>query len=279
MAEEALPQMLSKKTNLKEKIVEEQKRYHRWLTIVFYYSPGFPRILRVLSIANNVLLMLFIQSLTYNYTHADDGSCESYKNQEDCLAKLSVYGTGKSQCYWTSSTKDDGSGGSCSFIQPENSMEIMLFVAIFSAVVTAPIAMGTNWVVQNFLAAPDEGILTRNNKNINNERMKKSDSQRIVPSNQVFPSSSSEAVTPIRRKASLLDYIFRRQNSTMIMMNLHRENVERDYANLVKDLLNYRSQIRDEKHRQEVDCKFVLFVFFLFLFICELIYCIPMVLL
>jgi hypothetical protein len=253
MPQAPLPQMHTNHNKQKEKIIEEEKRYHRWLTIVFYYSPGFPRILRVLSIANNVLLMLFIQSLTYNYTHADDGSCESCKNQEDCLAKLSVYGTGKSQCYWTSSTKDDGSG-SCSFIQPENSVEIMLFVAIFSAVVTAPIAMGTNWIVQNFLAAPDEGILSKLNDN-DNAAILKNGSQRNVPSNQVFPSSSSETTTPIRRKASLLEYIFRRQNSTMALMNLHREGVERDYANLVKDLLNYRSQISDEKHRLELDCK------------------------
>jgi hypothetical protein len=269
MAEESLPQMLTKKTNIGKKIVEEEKRFHRWLAIVYYYSPGFPRILRVISLANNVLIMLFIQSLTYNYTHGDEqgsSSCEKLSNtsEEECLLPQSDYGTGRSKCYWEPATTDNNrsSSGSCHYLQPENSIEIMLFVAVFSAIVTAPIAIGTNWVVQHILAAPDEGILTNALKEEDKRQAK------IVPSsNQVIPLDPSLTTrkTDRRRKVSLLDGLFRRRSS--VIKATYRSEVEKDYEKLVRELLDYRAQIKEnnnnngngnsdkDEHRMELDCK------------------------
>jgi hypothetical protein len=103
LAEESLPQLLSSTSTAnswKEKIWTEEKKFHRWLGIVYYFSAIFPRILRVVSLASNIIIMLFIQSLTYNYTHGDDGSCQLLSTEEEYVAPRSYYGTGGSRCYW-----------------------------------------------------------------------------------------------------------------------------------------------------------------------------------
>jgi hypothetical protein len=58
------------------------KSVHRWLGIVFYYSPEFPRAMRVLSLFSSIVIMLFVQSVTYNIADPDDGSCSSLTSTE-----------------------------------------------------------------------------------------------------------------------------------------------------------------------------------------------------
>jgi hypothetical protein len=41
----------------------------------------------------------------------------------------------------------------CSFIQPDNSLTVIVFVAIFSALVSTPIALGADWIIMHTLAA------------------------------------------------------------------------------------------------------------------------------
>lgn len=124
MAQEALPSILSSKS-ITTKVRDEVKRHHRWIGVVFYYSEQFPRSLRVLSLATNVTIMLFMQSLTYNLTNSSDSACSYYINELDCLAKKSAYQTGASMCAWevdTSSSIVPSSTGECVLIQPDNKM-------------------------------------------------------------------------------------------------------------------------------------------------------------
>jgi hypothetical protein len=153
MAEEALPGLLSC-PSLNQRIWNEEKKFHRWLGIVYYFSTVFPRILRVVSLASNIIIMLFIQSLTYNYTHGDDGSCQVFSTEETCLEPRSSFGTGGSKCYWKS-VDANPVVDNCEFVQPENSIEVMLFVAIFSGLVSAPLAICVDWIIHNVLSAPN----------------------------------------------------------------------------------------------------------------------------
>jgi hypothetical protein len=100
LADEALPSVLLTSKSLTSKIADEIKRHHRWLGVVYYFSKRFPRVLRVVSLATNIIVMLFIQSITYNLTNGDDGSCERLQDEVDCLAPRSAYATGASRCYW-----------------------------------------------------------------------------------------------------------------------------------------------------------------------------------
>jgi hypothetical protein len=153
LAEESLPQILSSKS-LMSRVMNELKRHHRWFGIIYYYSPQFPRVLRVMSLATNIVIMLFVQSLTYDLTNGNDGSCERLETESDCLGPRSAYATGQPKCYWTPDTPGSTTDGLCQYIQPESSMEVVIFVAIFSALISAPFALFADRLIINVLAAP-----------------------------------------------------------------------------------------------------------------------------
>jgi hypothetical protein len=149
IAEEALPLILSSGT-LTSKVADEMKHHHKWFGIIFYYSKSFPRVLRVISLATNVLIMLFIQSLTYALTNPDDGSCEALTSEQACLEPASPYATGESKCYWN----PQSTGQKCLLVQPDSNDMVIVFVAVFSALVSTPLALLVDWVVLHVLASP-----------------------------------------------------------------------------------------------------------------------------
>ena len=154
LAEDALPSILGSRS-FTARVAEEIKHRHRWIGIYFHYSSHFPRSLRVASLVTNVVIMLFIQSLTYALTNPDDGQCETYNTRPDCLADESPYATGESKCAWSSSGGSSGKG-SCSFVEPDNDWKVILFVAIFSAVISTPVALLADWIIMNILSAPTQ---------------------------------------------------------------------------------------------------------------------------
>ena len=154
LVEEALPKVLSSRS-LSHRVGGELQQHHRWFGIYFHYSAHFPRVLRLASLTTNVVIMLFIQSLTYSLTNPDTGECEDFKTRSACLEPESPYATGDSKCYWSSKgSSDDDRDGSCSFVEPDEDYKVILFVAIFSAVIATPVALLMDWVIMHILAAP-----------------------------------------------------------------------------------------------------------------------------
>jgi hypothetical protein len=151
LAEESLPQILGSKSFV-AKMKVELKRHHRWFGVVYHYSNKLSRLLRVVSLANNIIVMLFVQSLTYDLTNGNDGTCETLKTETSCLEPRSAYSTGQSKCFWEPTAVEDQ--GKCGYIQPDNSVEVILFVAIFSALITTPFALLADRVIVHVLAAP-----------------------------------------------------------------------------------------------------------------------------
>jgi hypothetical protein len=147
MAEEALPRILSTKS-VTTKIKEEMKFHHRWLGIIYLHNNRFPRMLRVVSLTTNIIIMLFVQSITYNLSHGDDGTCSGFVAEDACLTEPSAFDSSASKCYW------EEESGSCNYVQPDNDVTVVIFVAILSAVISTPFAMVTDWMIQNVLAAP-----------------------------------------------------------------------------------------------------------------------------
>lgn len=153
LSEESLPEiLLSSQITLLQRIWAVMKKHHRWFGVIYYFSKRFPRILRVMSLATNIIIMLFMQSLTYSFTNGDDGSCAKFTNEVDCLRPRSSYEDGSPMCYWI--IADNESGGECHFIEPDNSVTVIVFVAIFSGMVSTPIALCADWIIQHILAAP-----------------------------------------------------------------------------------------------------------------------------
>eukprot|EP01034_Spumella_vulgaris_P023652 gene23652-biopygen20523 len=144
MIENSLPSVLSSQS-LQKRIVKEIKQHHRWLGVILFYSDAFPRVLRVVSLATNIIIMLFIQSVTYTLTNPDDGSCAALTTKATCVAPRSSFATGERRCSWD--------GTDCVFIQPSGSLKVILFVAIFSAIISTPIALASDWVLRHILSA------------------------------------------------------------------------------------------------------------------------------
>jgi hypothetical protein len=227
MAEEALPRLLSC-PSLKQRIWNEEKRFHRWLGIIYYFSTAFPRILRVVSLASNIIIMLFIQSLTYNYTHGDDGSCQGFSTQESCVKPRSSYGTGRSKCYWRASDSIPVVGN-CEFIQPENSIEVMLFVAVFSGLVSAPLAICVDWIIYNLLSAP----YGSNAVAVFPALMKEKEEMVIFPS------------IPVQNNLIAFGSSNNREQ--------YQVSAEGDYQRLRYELFLYRRNVTDEEHKREIE--------------------------
>jgi hypothetical protein len=243
LAEQALPQILSSQS-FQTKLWHEIKRFHRWMGVVYYYSPDFPRALRVISLSSNIIIMLFIQSLTYNFTHEDDGTCETLKTQETCLAPRSVYGTGDARCYWKASSS--AATGRCAYLYPENSMQIVLFVAIFSALVSTPLALAVDWILHRILAAP-----TLDGSVDNDENEDQGDRE------SAFVRALTEE-PPARPPPLLSLQSFRAPNggrAAFAAVSKYRQLVENDFEQLLKELLEYRGSVTNLDHRREFDCK------------------------
>jgi hypothetical protein len=159
LIEECLPSVFQC-TSLWTKVKEEMRVYHRWLGIVFHYSPEFPRSMRVLSLFSSIVIMLFVQSVTYNIADPDDGSCEACKDESQCFSLRSTLNVGQSRCYWEPvSESGTGSGGgsgsesgSCHFREIGEDMTRMFIVALLSAIVSAPFALSVQYVIATVLS-------------------------------------------------------------------------------------------------------------------------------
>ena len=146
LLEESLPRVLVQQQAFADRFTSEVKQHHRWLGVVCFYSDSFPRSLRILSLATNIVVMLFVQSITYNLTKPDDGSCGTYTTQSTCLEPQSSLGTGESKCAWS----DDH----CSFVEHATCFTVVLFVAMISAILSTPIAYFQDYLIFEYLAAP-----------------------------------------------------------------------------------------------------------------------------
>jgi hypothetical protein len=119
--------------------------------------------MRVLSLFSSIVIMLFVQSVTYNIADPDDGSCESCEDESCCLSLRSTLNSNEDCCYWepftrsanlSSSTVSSAvkSPGSCHFRDIGEDMTRMFIVAIISAVVSAPLALSIQHLIMNVLS-------------------------------------------------------------------------------------------------------------------------------
>jgi hypothetical protein len=154
LIEECLPSIFSS-GSLWNKFKQEMKVYHRWLGIVFYYSPVFPRSMRVLSLLSSIVTMLFVQSVTYNIADPDDGSCEKCADEGCCYSLHSTLNTNEDRCYWDdgdSSSNSSGSQGVCHFREIREDMTRMFLVAVISAIVSAPLSLSIQYLIETILS-------------------------------------------------------------------------------------------------------------------------------
>ena len=234
MAEEALPKVLMSSKSLSRRLFDEIKRHHRWIGVIYYFCKKIPRVMRIVSLATNIILMLFIQSLTYDLTKGDDGSCESFDSEATCLEPKSQYSESMSRCYWTYTVDSTNASGECHFVQPDSSFTVVIFVAIFSALVSTPIALLADWVIQNILSVPTSDSTLRSLQTAT-----------VSP----IPIQPLEDKENRKRKNGLGIW----QSQQLISF---QKLAERDFNAMHFTLREYRASLLDESDRKEFDCKF-----------------------
>jgi hypothetical protein len=182
LIEECLPTVF-RTDSLWTKFKREMSVYHRWLGIVLYYSPEFPRSMRVLSLFSSIVIMLFVQSVTYNIADPDDGSCEACKDESHCLSLRSTLNSRESRCYWeTGSSPSIGSekSGSCHFREIKGDMTRMFIVAAMAAIVSAPFALSVQYLIATVLSREviDEVLVAKEKNKSHVRRLERALSQR-----------------------------------------------------------------------------------------------------
>ena len=250
MAEEALPKVLISSKSLTRKVIDEMKRHHRWIGVIYYFSKKFPRVLRIVSLATNIIVMLFIQSLTYDLTKGDDGSCESFKTEEECLVPRSQYSSSMSRCYW-SYPDPESTVGECHFIQPDNNFTVVIFVAILSALVSTPIALLADWIIQNILSVPttDKKANTDANTAV------------VAPLKTLSPDGDTIAI--VSNNVVDDDTMRKRKRFSIFpdeQLVSYASLAKQDFADLHRDLKEYRNSLLDDGDRREFDSKFIVVI-------------------
>jgi hypothetical protein len=147
LAESALPRSLQS-MSLMSRVQNSIRTQHRWVSVALTHVESSPRHLRILSLATNVIVTLFVQSLTYSLSQGDDGSCGRLVTEQICLSVKSSFRENGSKCGW------DMSSNTCFFLQPDSSVLVILFVTVVSAMFSTPLATFCNWLCQRILAAP-----------------------------------------------------------------------------------------------------------------------------
>jgi hypothetical protein len=249
IAEQALPAILGSNT-LTNRVKDELKHHHKWFGIVFFFSRAFPRVLRVMSLATNVIIMLFIQSITYALTNPDDGTCESMKTEGACLGPSSPYATGESKCQWMAGSSQ------CVLVQPDSNVKVILFVAIFSALVCTPLALLVDWLIMNVLSAP---VRKDANARAVAPDVDMESATAVVPSDAA---QASAATAEDRRRSSLSRSIFGSVFGSLFGSEVDgagdRKSVsllaQSDLRKLVADITTYRNALQEDQ-RTEFDGK------------------------
>ena len=64
----------------------------------------------------------------------------------------SHFSTGTNKCLWNYDLLSKTTG-TCSFINPNQDIIVILFVAVFCAIISTPLAISADWIIINILAA------------------------------------------------------------------------------------------------------------------------------
>jgi hypothetical protein len=259
LAEESLPAILSSSRSLTTRILNEIKRHHRWFGVICHYSVKLSRLLRVVSLATNIIIMLFVQSLTYDLTNGNDGICERLSSSEEsCLAPKSAFATGTSKCYWipsdsSSSYASSSVDGTCHFLQPDNSIEVVLFVAIFSALISTPIALFADRVIIYVLAAPTIHTLLSS----------ASSSSPIAAVLRAGHKQKKSRVTDAPTFENAISVVPKTENQLMVAEKIGKADQQRrllkaallKFSHLTKEIKEYRDLFTDVNDKAEFDGK------------------------
>ena len=129
---------------------------HRWISLFFKNDLAVPLFLQCLSLSSLIICSIFFISVLLSATNPDDGSCDDYFNENDCLQEHSRLISYETKCFWEE--------GSCHYKEVNKSALTIIFVAVVSAFFSIPVMIIveyftiTAWTAPNIIPSTDSEL-------------------------------------------------------------------------------------------------------------------------
>jgi hypothetical protein len=236
--DESLPMVL-RPLPLWKKYINEVQMYHRWVGIVCHYSPTYSRPIRILSLLINILIMLFVQSVTYNVADPDDGACEMTTDVSSCMKLKSAVASGESKCFW------DYEDNTCHFRPFDDDIKRVIYVALFAAAISAPFAILFQSLIMFVLSA--ETLRSPSEQSYGQRQFR------------VVDNAGGGAVTAVpsrrdrlRAQTSSLDAIEPGTGTSVVMSKTRvgQVNLFSDFNNLMSQVQLFRVTLCEEERKE-----------------------------
>lgn len=140
-------------TNILLRIWQEQCCYNRYLALFIHRSGNYNRMFRALEMGVRYLVVMAFLSFIYLFTNPDDGSCDDFADERNCIAQPSDIVPDASKCYWTYSTHR------CHYRLPTIHPVTAIIVAVIAGAAAAPIAKMYEYFVLVKLCVPTATII------------------------------------------------------------------------------------------------------------------------
>jgi hypothetical protein len=134
-------------------------------------------------------------------------------------------------------------------VQPDSDLKVIIFVAVFSAIISTPIALVADWLIMNILSAPTLKVKSRK-------------ASKIAASPAIDNSQGGESkfdgvvaggnIVGRQRRRNHVDVLALTNNISLEITKRADENAQ----NLQKDIKAYREQLLDPQLKKEYDGKF-----------------------
>ena len=144
MIENTLPYIFISSAPYLYRFFTEFVQHHRWFSILFHYSRNAPRLIRVITLASQILCFVFFDSLIFSLTNLDDGTCGSKGNERYCIRD--------SSCYWVLSNHQ------CYFRRTEVSIQFILIYLFIAALLSIPISRVFEYLILYGLFIYDKSL-------------------------------------------------------------------------------------------------------------------------
>jgi hypothetical protein len=189
------------------------------------------------------MIMLFVQSVTYNIADPDDGSCEACEDESCCLSLRSTLNSNEDQCDWiasgvsSSNLTSSWDRGSCHFRALGEDMTRMFVVAMISVIISAPFSLSFQYLISNVLSKATMSPSEEEKEKLKYQQLRMT---RLSTTRAVSPSDSP---TPIPSK----DLVEECGGSS-----------PEDYKNLLRELSEYYNTLAlGSTKAKELRCKFI----------------------
>lgn len=157
--EPSLPRIMRAKGTIL-RIFDEVKFHHRWLGVILSHNNTQPRVFRLLVLWSRLLMVAFLLAVIYrNADLVGENSCRDYLTEDTCAEDSAFLGAGSKKCKWKEYHDNvESVEGVCVYIESEDSVGRIVFLALFVAIVSVPWSILVDYLALTVLASGHETV-------------------------------------------------------------------------------------------------------------------------